>query len=59
VIEGIDALLLELEEEDTEDAGKPKTGGGEPPGKKRGQMLLFLGTPFVIVLTLLSLLTPN
>jgi heptaprenyl diphosphate synthase len=57
VIEGIDALLLELEEEaaEGEDAGKRKTGGGETPGKNGGRLLLFLGTPFVIALTLLSL----
>jgi heptaprenyl diphosphate synthase len=56
VIEGIDALLLELEQEETEEAGEPKTGGGEAPGKRRGRLLLFLGTPPVIALTLLAAL---
>jgi heptaprenyl diphosphate synthase len=57
VIEGIDTLLLELEDEDAkvEDAGKPGAGGGERPGKNRGRLLLFLGTPLVIALTLLPL----
>jgi heptaprenyl diphosphate synthase len=63
LIEGIDALLLELEEEEAEHAGGPKTAAGEPdarvgesPAKRRGRLLLFLGTPPVIALTLLSLL---
>jgi heptaprenyl diphosphate synthase len=58
VIEGIDTLLLELEEEEeeAEDTGKRKTGGGEGPGKNRGRLLLFLGTPLVVALTLLPLL---
>jgi heptaprenyl diphosphate synthase len=54
VIEGIDALLLELEEEEAEDTGERKTRGGEAPGKRRGRLLLFLGTPLVIALTLLA-----
>jgi heptaprenyl diphosphate synthase len=56
VIEGIDALLLELEQEETEEAGEPKSGAGEAPGKHRGRLLLFLGAPFVIALTLLAVL---
>jgi heptaprenyl diphosphate synthase len=54
VIEGIDALLLELEREETETAGEPETGGGETPGKRRGRLLLFLGTPLIIAVTLLG-----
>jgi heptaprenyl diphosphate synthase len=53
VIEGIDALLLELEQDRTEEPGETKTGGGAA-GRRRGGLLLFLGTPFVIALTLLG-----
>jgi heptaprenyl diphosphate synthase len=56
VIEGIDALLLELEQGETEDAGKPENRNGEAPGKRRGRLLLFLGMPFVVASTLLAAL---
>jgi heptaprenyl diphosphate synthase len=56
VIEGIDSLLLELEQEEAEDAGEPDTPGGETPGKRQGGLLLFLGTPLVAALSLLPLL---
>jgi heptaprenyl diphosphate synthase len=54
VIEGIDALLLELEQEG--DAGESKTSGAETSRKRRGRLLLFLGTPLAIALTLLPAL---
>jgi heptaprenyl diphosphate synthase len=54
VIEGIDALLLELEQE--EDAGGSKTGATETSPRSRGRLLLLLGTPLTIALTLLPTL---
>jgi heptaprenyl diphosphate synthase len=54
VIEGIDALLLELEREG--DAGESGTGNAETSRKSRGKLLIFPGTPLTIALTLLPLL---
>jgi heptaprenyl diphosphate synthase len=53
VIEGIDALLLELEREG--DAGESGAGGAETSRRNRGRLLIFLGTPLTVALTLIGL----